>query len=318
MKKYIAFLLCLMMILSLFSCEFNENQDTPLQNDNMNNACAQICEAEKAMEMYEAAIKGEICIFDEHLGEIKLKDCRFPSDNLRLDECEILSKAIVDLDGDEINEYIIQSPQRDHIILHYYDGKIYSYSFDFKSLFRLNTDGTFYWYSTEGNYPTIGLNQITFNGSSIAIKELYRLKNVCEYAEEYYLGGCLATREEYLDYYNHNHKTWVQFIPFELSCQYPITVEEAWNIADDYLENIDERQDHAAGTTIVYKVVITEKPSNNSKYYIVVLQEIHYCHGIDGWEISNPAPSYEHDRLVVNAITGECWDYIDPIPDGKG
>ena len=256
--------------------------------------------------------------FDEHLGEIKLKACRFPSDNLRLDECEILSKAIFDIDGDGINEYVIQSPKRDHIILRYYHGKIYSYCFDFKSLFRLNTDGTFYWYSTEENLTIIGMNQITFNGSSITIKELYRLKNVWEYAEEYYLDGCLVTREEYLDYYNYNHKTWVQFTPFELSCQYPITAEKAWNIADDYLGNIDERQDHAAGTTIVYKVIITEKPSDDSEYYIVVLQEFHYCHGIDGWEISNPAPLYENDRLVVNAITGECRKYVDPVPDGKG
>ena len=110
----------------------------------------------------------------------------------------------------------------------------------------------------------------------------------------------------------------MQFTPFELSCQYPITAEKAWNIADDYLGNIDERQDHAAGTTIVYKVIITEKPSDDSEYYIVVLQEFHYCHWIDGWEISNPDPSYEHDRLVVNAITGECRKYVDPVPDGKG
>ena len=150
MKKYIAFLLCLMMILSLFSCNSKENQPTPLQNENTNDTSTQISEAAKAMGMYEAAIKGEICVFDEHLGEVKLKACRFPSDNLRLDECEILSKAILDMDEDGINEYVIQSPDKDHIILHYHDGKVYSYCFDSSNFYNLNTDGSFYWsYSYE-------------------------------------------------------------------------------------------------------------------------------------------------------------------------
>ena len=94
MKKYIAFLLCLIMILSLVSCDFNNDQDdlSSKENDNSSevndddNVTPSVSEAEKAMQMYGAAIKGEICVVDEQLGEIKLKACRFPSNNLRLDE----------------------------------------------------------------------------------------------------------------------------------------------------------------------------------------------------------------------------------------
>ena len=103
------------------------------------------------MEMYELAIKGEICIIDEFLGEIELKDCVFPSTDLKVGDCEFLSKTILDIDQDGIGEYIIQSPEKDHILLRYYDGKIYIYSFDYKSFFKLNTDGMFYWYSTDSN-----------------------------------------------------------------------------------------------------------------------------------------------------------------------
>ena len=312
MKKLIAILLCIITTTSLIACTFDNEQ---------NDASAQASDAERAMEMYEAAIKNEICVFDEHLGEIKLEDCRFPSDNLRLGEYEILNKAILDMDGDGINEYVIQSPQRDHIILRYYDGKIYSYSFDFKSLFRLNTDGTFYWYSADSdstsNLITTGLNQIAFNDSSIVIKELYRLKNVFDYAEEYYLDGCQVTREEYLDYYSDNYKIWAQFSPFELSCTYPITAEKAWNIADNYLGGVDGSSESAMGTRIFFNVMITEKPTDGSEYYTVVLQEFHFCPHIDGWQVSDLEPMYELKRLVVNAITGECREYVDFVSDGK-
>ena len=278
-------------------------------------------EAEIAMEMYEAAINDKICVIDEHLGEIKLKACRFPSNNARIDECKLLTKAILDLDGDGINEYVIQSPKRDHIILHYFDGKIYSYSFDFKNLFRLNTDGTFFWYFTESNLPTVGLSQVTFDDSSIVIKEIYRLKDIWERAEEYYLYGNQVTQEEYMDYYHNNYnnsKRWAQFTPFEFSPQYPINAETAWNIANDYLGKPDGDYDVAMGTTIVYKVVLTQKPTVDSENYRIVLHEYHFCHWLDGWQANDPKPTYVLEELVVDAITGACREYEEPIPDGKG
>lgn len=155
MKKHVIFLLCLIMALSLFSCELNEKQDDPSSNENTgsydvtddstHDHIISPSEAEIAMKMYEAAINDEICVVDEHLGEIKLKECQFPSDNLRLAECEILNKAILDMDGDGINEYIIQSEAKDHIVLRYYNGKVYSYCFDSSHFYNLNTDGSFYW-----------------------------------------------------------------------------------------------------------------------------------------------------------------------------
>ncbi len=335
MKKIVCVLLCSLMLLSLFSCEITEGENdinTPTQtdsqpsketDDNDANDGSVLSEAERAMEMYEAAIKGEICVFDEVLGEVKLKNCTFTNNNLKIDSCETLSKAILDIDQDGINEYIIQSPEKDHIILRYYDGKVHSYRFDYKSLYKLNTDGTFYWYSTDSDSitdakTTIGLSQITFDGSSAVIKEIYKLKNVFEYAEEYYLDGCQVTREEYLYYYNYKDKTWAQFSPFEFSCQYPITAEEAWNIADDYLGNMDGRSDGALGTKIVYKVVVTEKPTKDIECYKVVLQEFHYHHWLDGWETSDPQPTYERETLFIDAITGECKPYASAVPDGKG
>ena len=96
MKKYIAFLLCLIMILSLISCDINNNHEDLSSNENGglsdvnddstndDNITPSVSENEKAIQMYEAAIKGEIRVFDERLGEIKLKGCRFPSNNAKI------------------------------------------------------------------------------------------------------------------------------------------------------------------------------------------------------------------------------------------
>ena len=174
MKKHIVFLLCLIMILSLFSCESNNNQEDRSSNENTDSSDVSedstndISEAEIAMQMYEAAINDEICVVDEHLGEIKLKDCRFPSNNTELDECKLLTKAILDIDQDGVNEYVIKSPDNDHIVLHYHNGKVYSYCLGISDFYNFNTDGTFYWYdSSEAGEWECGLNKIIFDGSTV-------------------------------------------------------------------------------------------------------------------------------------------------------
>ena len=277
-------------------------------------------EAEIAMEMYEAAINDKICVIDEHLGEIKLKACRFPSNNARIDECKLLTKAILDLDGDGINEYVIQSPDKDHIVLHYYNGKVYSYGFDNSRFHNLNTDGSFYWRDSYGSKNwTRGLNQITFDRSSLSIKEIYRIKTISppDDINEYYMGGEQISRGEYLEYYNHNYKTRMSFSPFELTCSYPITAEQAWNLANTYWNNVDGLREGAAGTTIVHKVALLSKPSNDSTYYHIGWQLESCSHFYDGWE--SLLPKIEtYKEVYINAFTGEFREYIDTVPEGKG
>ncbi len=281
-------------------------------------------ETETAMEMYEAAIKGEICVFDERLGEVKLEDCRFPNHNLRLGECEILSKAILDMDGDGINEYVIQSETKDHIVLHYYNGKVYSYGFDNRHFYNLNTDGSFYWSdSYESENWAHGLNQITFNGSSFSIKEIYRIKHISplDFYEnlEFYVDGKQFTSREFSDYYGSNHKAVATFSPLDISCEYPISSEKAYELASNHWGFESGMSEGAAGTRIVHRIVILEKPNSDTLSYRICWQMEGYRSHVPDSPYSLPPKSViPHKELLVDAITGECREYIDTEDNASG
>lgn len=279
-------------------------------------------EAERAMEMYAAAIRGEICVFDERLGEVKLEDCRFPSYHLRLGECEILSKAILDMDGDGINEYVIQSETKDHIVLHYYHGKVYSYCFDYRNFYNLNTDGSFYWSdSYESENWSRGLNQIAFNGSTFSIKEIYRIKHSRPhnfYEDlEFYVDGKQITSEEFSDY--HQSRKAEIFSPLDISCEYPISSEKAYELASKHWGFESGMSEGASGTQIVHRIVILEKPTSDTLSYRICWQMEGYRNHVPDIYYSLPPKSVvPHKELLVDAITGECREYIDTEDNPSG
>ena len=306
MKKYIAVLLCLITVLSLTSCIFGDNKT--------DNSSTHISDSEMAMEMYEAVIKGEICVFDEHLGEINLKSLRFSSNSTSLDECKLLTRAILDIDQDGVDEYVIQSPNYEHIILHYNNGKVYSYWLDDCDFYSFNTDGTFYWCnSPESSGMTCGLSKIIFDCKTINEKSIYSLKyseNPTKY--EYFVGEEAVGEDEYDDYCNNIRKEMMKFSQFELTCSYPITSEEAWNLANAYWDNKDGLKDYAAGTVFIYRIVLTDIPNSDAEYYSVALQvEWKSNGGRAGDECMPPHDIQLKDQILVNAFTGEIVAELD-------
>ena len=329
MKKIVAVLMCLMIVLSLFSCRIKnqKGKENVTTNGYTNNQKGEETVTphdtlppsnDIAMQMYQAAINDEICVFDEHLGEIKLKDCRFPSNHLRLDECEILNKAILDMDGDGINEYVIQSETKEHIVLHYYDGKVYSYCFTGMSLFNLMNDGFFYWIdSYDVNNCTRGCNRITFDGASCGVKEIYRIKQTSPYDygegyHEYYVDGKQITREEFRSYYDAIRVSGqlATFSPFDFSCEYPISSEKAFELASNYWGIKSGEEDGAAGSLYVSTIVILEKPNNDTLNYHIGLRWARYStHVIDNLFGQPPSTERIYEELIVDATTGEVREY---------
>lgn len=342
MKKILAFLLCSLMTVSLFSCNYkNGNTTDPSTDGPTDTTCEspdehttepaeentveqppkiESPENQSAMQAYQAAINGDICVIDAQLGEIELKDCRFPSDNLRLDECKILYKAIVDMDGDGINEFVIQSENKDHIVLRHYDGKVYSYCFDRMSFFNLNNDGSFYWVdSYDLANCTRGYNRIAFDGASCRVKEIYRIKQTSPYDygdgdHEYFVDGKQITREEFRDYYYSNFisKDLISFTPLDISCEYPISSEKACELAADYWGIFNGMHDGAAGTHFLHTIVILEKPNNDMPIYRIGWYLEGYTNHVLTGPCSQPPQSNRiRVEVIVDAITGECKEYTD-------
>lgn len=268
-----------------------------------------------AMEAFEAAIAGDISVIDRDQGEIELSDCRFPGDNVRLGEWEILYKVILDMDGDGTVEYVIQSPAKEHIVLRYHQGNVYSYSFDSYQFYNLNTDGSFYWMDpVESENRSRGLSQMTFEGSTASLKEIYRLSPPDdEEALEYYIDGKLVTSGEFANS-DVIYRTNAVFTPLDISCAYPISSEMAYELASNYWGVKSGITDGAAGTAYVSRIVIAEKPSSDHPWYRVCWQVEGYRSHVSGYYYSLPPKSvYTHKELIVDAVTGECREEIDDL-----
>ena len=349
MKKYIAFLLCLIMLLS--SCNSDKENNTASSNNDTtdkeqnsaqssdntatdNNAATDnntttnnntpldeplFKRSEEhyiAMEAYAAVIKGETCAIDERLGEINLKDYHFPSNDTRLEECRLLEKAVLDVDGDGIGEFVIKSPDQEYIILRYYNGKVYSYCLNSCDYYKFNTDGTFYWaISPDTSAMECGLSKITFDGDSLNVRSLYSLKDpmLCKY----FVDGKAVTAKEYHNYRDGFRAGAMDFSYLDLTPLYPINAEQAWNLANDYWDNQDGSRDAGAGSFWVNNIVLIEAPSSDTDYYRVSLQQERYSRAQEGYECMPTNFVKEKDQILVNAFTGEITTPEEIAANGK-
>lgn len=349
MKKYIAFLLCLIMLLS--SCNSDKENDTVSSNNDTtdkeqnsaqssdntatdNNAATDnntttnnntpiyepLFERSEehyiAMRAYAAVIKGEACAIDERLGEISLKDYHFPSDNTRLEECKLLEKAVLDVDGDGVGEFVIKSPDQEYIILRHYNGKVYSYCLDSCDYYKFNTDGTFYWaISPDTTAMECGLSKITLDGDSLNVRSLYSLKGPMQC--EYFVEGKAVTESEYYNYRKDIRKKAMNFSYFDLTPSYPINSEQAWNLANDYWDNQDGSRDYGAGNVWTNRIVLIDIPSSDTDYYRVSLQQERYSRAQEGYECMPPSSIREIDQILINAFTGEITTPEEIAANGK-
>jgi len=264
-------------------------------------------EDEIAVQTYEAAIHDEISVFDERLGETNLKNLRFASNDTSLAECKLLKKAILDVDQDGIREYVIQSTNQEYIILRCYHDKVYSYYLDICDYYKFNTDGTFYWcHSPRTKGRESGLSKIAFTGEALNIKSIYSLK-YSDYPNVYFVEGKAVTSDEYYDCrMHHRFKDSMRFSPFELTCSYPITAEQAWDLANTYWDKQDGCGEQSAGTIWTARIVLIDTPNSGTDYYRIAFQvEWNSGGGLEGYECMPPFDIRLHDQILVNAFTGE-------------
>ena len=297
MKKIVAAALCLIMLMSLFSCNIensNDNKDNDITSNTDSNTSSeetdttpiQKTQSEIAMEMYESVLNNEIKVYATDIQEYNyLANCKTPYNRIPLADCEQLKYAYTDMDNDSINELVIDCG--DTLLLRYYAGTVYVYSFTFRNLYDLNTDGSHSWNHTGLDFE-YGEEQIYFEGAELKTKELYRIVNDGEPNAEYYVEGKPVTQEELQKYIEDNPKTRLVFLPLEVSWLNEISPAEAVLLAQEYWNPLGEEY------KIGYIIVPGYNPRAPSSVHVILMQ--HYV--LDHWSTI--------DEIWINKNTGEA------------
>jgi hypothetical protein len=339
MRKIVAFLLCVVVVFSLVSCNPLPSSSNVNADENGGQAGGEVNdpsagepdleeggkkddtvplspENENAMKLFKAAIDGEILVVDEDLGEIALKNCCFASNGTRLEECVLLTKTIVDVDRDGVNEYVIKSPDGDCLVMRCYNDGVYTYSFDADDICYWNTDGTIYWnnHASEGERWEGGISQIVFDGETYTLKSICSLRyldkediNYYESSDfEFYVKGESVTSSEF--YQAEGYRINARFTPFVFSSSYPISAEQAWDLANAFWENADGATEGAAGTHVVYRVVLIDTPNADTSNYRIVLQAHFYSNQRVNKFYNPPKDIKIYGEVLVNALTGEAFE----------
>ena len=98
----------------------------------------------------------------------------------------------------------------------------------------------------------------------------------------------------------------MKFSQFEFACPYPISAEQAWNLANAYWDQQDGCSEGSAGTIWRAKIVLIDTPSAETNHYRFAFQiEAYSGGGLEGYECMPPHSIKEHDQILVNAFTGE-------------
>ena len=252
-------------------------------------------EADTAIMAYEQVLNGNRQVFDV-LWEscVYLKDVRTPYMMIPLEDETDLRYAYTDMDKDGVCELVIDCG--DTLILRYYAGTVFLYSFTFRSLYYLQTDGSHSWNHTGSDFE-YGEYQIYFEGADIKQRELWRIVNDGEPDARYYIGDREVSSEEIEKYFEENPKSDIKFSPMVLPWQNKISRYEAITIAEDYWERFDIE-------TNGYHVEHGYNSWAPDSVYVLVIRK----YVIDHYST--------FDEIWIDKNTGET--IIPYAPDGKG
>lgn len=109
----------------------------------------------------------------------------------------LLSFAIVDMNGDDFPEVIVENSD-EYAVLYYVDGEenIYACDFGFRSMYHLMKDGTFSWNNTSSSGHEYGVRKLMMYGGYCRIIDLWTIRNDGTDDAEYFIFGQYTTAEE--------------------------------------------------------------------------------------------------------------------------
>ena len=298
MRKFVAAALCLIMLMSLFSCNIensNDNKDNDITSNTDSNTLPeetdttpiQKTQSEIAMEMYEAFLKNEI---PSESGYLKNHREEYLMDYL-WERNGSVHYAYVDMDGDGQVELLVSGIDT-FVFSYYHDCNVISIAttYNFREMNRVYVDGSYSW-----NYPSS-------DGVSYGLKkdgiDIWRIENEGGSYTLYYIGEESVTQAEMLKYLEENPRP-EEVIFTKISGEgwnKVISEERAEEIASDYWNIKDGDINEQTGNE--YRIYVSGVSAE--RYYVRLrCQKYYYDPDIDS--------------LYIDAITGAII-----LSDGKG
>ena len=313
MKKHLAFLLCLITLLSLFSCHANNNEpntqsdentesitvpkteENPTKPDHKEDSVIDTVQNEQAKQAYGRAIRNEIKIYYPLINSPTPLESYFKQ--ICGDQKGIPTRqALVDMDEDGIEELIL-AYEYFFIILHFENDKVYGTDLHLDAMGTIYTDGSFSWSNHDDIFGyECGISRISFANGIKKVEELCRTEG----NSKFFIAGVQVTKEQYDDYFNTTERTPVTFTAFDTAFL-DGNVLKAIEIASEYWGIKDGDFDSERGFR--YRVICKRKI--DEQWYEISLYRFVYN------------SYYEHlEMATVNIETKEI--FITSYPDGKG
>ena len=337
MKKHIVFLLCLIVVLSLFSCNSNLNQDALPLNENTDSS--NVVEDDNTNDNTTIQLYQDTLPLNENTDSSNVVEDDGTTDNttIQLSEAEkamemyeaVLNNTVMIYDTNKDENVYLKDYQSMYVFgvplceikdLGYVYMDINNDSVN--ELFIDHGEISVLWYHKGMiciNSPTIYHDDLKQDGSfawrtnaanfvygesNLVIEEtelktevIWRIVNDGEPNAEYYIDEKQVTKEEILKYFEDNPKTKVEFSPIEASWQNKISYAEAIELAREYWDHFDIEENG----------YIVDRGTNNrapSSVYIFVIRR----HVIDHYST--------FDEIWIDKTTGEA--IVPYAPDAKG
>ena len=100
---------------------------------------------------------------------------------------DVWQYAVVDMDGDKTDELAVMFTDGSILILRIDGNLVRGYSFGLHAMYRINTDGTYFWNADAGE--TYGCDRLEFNGNDYKTVQLYRVEKNASGVVVYYING---------------------------------------------------------------------------------------------------------------------------------
>ena len=321
MKKYIAVLLCLIMLLSIISCDAVNKNNTDSSNNNTadtstdtppddnvgdsNNSDIKENTDEStpntislqnklALQSFCAAIKNQIPVYYFLLLSSTPSETYFEQVGMP-EKGTPTRQALVDMDNDRIEELILDYGSF-LILLHFENDMVYATYFDLESMETIYEDGSFSWSNDDDIFGyECGISRVSFANGVEKVEELCRIEG----NSKFFIKGEQVTKEQYYDYIDNTNRTPIKFTPFDISF-FNSNELKAIELASAYWGVKDGEFDSERG--LRYRIMC--RGNVGGQYRVSLYRFVYNSY-------------YEHLEIaIVNIDTGEIS--IIQYPDGKG